>query len=303
LVWFRDVSFLSDGVIGRSENVLDWIDELQRLLANVEEVGCLITAGVVDRRQRTIKWFLEHCNGEILDMPKTVGCERYVRDTVRREGKGITPEALEQFLQQTGNDLMVVDGELGKLLLYVGEKSEIGIEDVDSIVVDLRENDFFETIDSFFGDDGERFLRQIRRYFSYREEGRPLLAALQNRLRLIIQWRYFYEKDGVKTITKSTLEQLAERYGSIYTGKMGSIFTQNPWYLGKLLAVAKECSLEDWIAFQVELLRTVVELSAHYGQQQLVFEKLYFRLRLAMGSTAIDTAVGRASVGQKSVGQ
>ncbi|MDR2200834.1 MAG: DNA polymerase III subunit delta [Puniceicoccales bacterium] len=297
LVWFRDVTFLGDGVVGRSEGVLEWIDELQRLLENSEGVGCLITAGVVDRRQRTIKWFLEHCNGEILDMPKAMGCERYVLDAVKRERKKINPKALEMFLQRTGNDLMAVDGELNKLLLYLGEKVEIEIRDVDDIVVDLRENDFFETIDSFFGDDRERFQRHIYRYFSYREEGRPLLVALQNRLRLLIQLCYFYEKDGVESITKSTLEDLGKRYGSLYSGKAGSIFTQNPWYLGKLLAIAKKCSLGEWIAFYTELLGAVVELSMRYGQQRFVFEKLYFRLGLAMKFTAIRTSAGGEAVG------
>jgi DNA polymerase-3 subunit delta len=195
---------------------------------------------------------------------------------IKNIGKKIKSDALNKFLQYTGNDLGIIHSELDKLLLYVHEKSEITWEDVEAIAVDFRGDDFFETVDLFFGDSTEQFFRSIRRYFLYQEEGRPLLAALKNRTRLLIQLRYFYENDGVKKISKSVLEQLKGQYAAIYRVESGGIFGQNPWYLGKLLEIAKKCSLQDWIRFQVALLRAIVDLSENYGHQQVIFERLYF---------------------------
>jgi DNA polymerase-3 subunit delta len=167
LVYYRNVSFLNDASIGRSEEVLAWIGELQNLIEKVPEVGYLMTAGSVDRRQKVIKWFLENCHGEILEVPKTPGCEQYVRDVVKGEKKKITPEALQKFLQRTGNDLATIDNELDKLLLYALDESEIGVRDINAVVVDLRDSDFFETVDLFFGDEVEAFSQGIQRYFLY----------------------------------------------------------------------------------------------------------------------------------------
>jgi hypothetical protein len=123
-----------------------------------------------------------------------------------------------------------------------------------------------------------------------------LLAALQNRLHLLIQLRYLHENDGLESVTKLTLEQLKDKYAALYHGEGGSFFTQNPWYLGKLLALAKKSSLGDWIGFQIKLLDSIVILSEHYGRQQLIFEKLYFQLKLLMDSPSLVRKVEAVSV-------
>ncbi|MDR2806747.1 MAG: DNA polymerase III subunit delta [Puniceicoccales bacterium] len=281
-VWYRNVAFLENAGIGRSEEVLRWIEILQDLFEKIPEVGCLITAKTVDRRQKIIKWFLEYCHGEILDAPNRYQCERYVTEMVKRDNKEITPEALNQLLEQTGNDLAVIDHELEKLLLYTADKDDITEQDIDAITVDLREGGFFETVDAFFGDDIEVFWRGIRRHFSYQEDGRSLLVALQNRVRFIIQLRYLYENDGVENMSKSLLERLNAKYTDASHPKVRNIFSQNPWYLGKLLKIAKKCSLRAWIHFQAQLLGMMIELAKHYGHQRSVFERLYFQLKFMM---------------------
>jgi DNA polymerase-3 subunit delta len=293
LVWYRGVSFLSDAKINRGEEVLDWLQELQNLFEKVPEVGCLITAGAVDKRQKFVKWFLKNCHSEILDTPKLEGCERYILRVVGRECKKMTPEALHNFLQKTNNDLATIDSELAKLLLYVGDGNPITAQDVESIVVDSRAGDFFEAINLFFEENFEFFSQGIRRYFSYRGESRPLLAALQNRVRLLIQLRFFYENDRVENISKSVLERLGERYGTGDNAGPGSIFAQNPWYLGKLLAIAKKCPLSAWIQFQIKLLTALVPLSEHYDRPWSVFENLYFQLKLMQNNATATPSSSR----------
>jgi DNA polymerase-3 subunit delta len=286
-VWYRGVSFLGDTQLSHAEDVLGWLQELQNLFGKLPDVGCLVTAEAIDKRQKTVKWFLENCHTEILDAPKRGGCEQYIRDGVRHAQKKITAEALNKFLLRTGNDLAMIDTELDKLLLYVGGKGDIEPEDIDAIVIDWRDSDFFEAIDLFFGDDVAAFLDGIHRQFLYRGEGRPLLAALQNRVRLLIQLRYFYENDALERISKAELERLKMRYeGICYTGT-GSIFNQNPWYLGKLLSIAQKSSLHHWIAFQVKLLQSLMELAENVDRQSMVFEKLYFQLKGIKGSSPI----------------
>ncbi|MDR0418105.1 MAG: hypothetical protein LBH08_01560 [Puniceicoccales bacterium] len=278
-VWYKNVTFLGDDTIIKSEGVQAWILRIQQALKQLPEVGFLLTTMTIDRRLKIIKWFLENCQSEIFDELPKAGCEQYVLSQIQSAGKKIKPDALNQLLQYTGDDLSIVNGELDKVLLYVHEKDEITREDIEAIAVDLRGDNFFETVDLFFLDSREQFLSNIRRYFLYRDEGRPFLAALQNRTRLLIQLRYFYENDGVQKINKSILEQLRNQYATIYQAGNGSIFAQNPWYLGKLLEIAKKCSLQNWIQLQIVLLRAVIDLSEKYNHQQVIFERLYFYRR------------------------
>ncbi|MDR1590592.1 MAG: DNA polymerase III subunit delta [Puniceicoccales bacterium] len=279
-VWYKNVTFLGDDALFKSDDVQAWLQNIQQTLAQLPEVGFLLTATTIDRRLKIIKWFLENCQSEIFDEPKKIGCEQHVLSRIRSAGKAIKPDGLQQFLQCTGNNLGVIDSELDKLLLYVHGKNEIAREDVEAIGVDLRNDDFFETVDLFFGDSPEQFFSSIRRYFLFQGEGRPLLAALQNRTRLLIQLRHFYENDGVEKISKPVLEQLKDRYAAIYRVESGSIFAQNPWYLGKLLEIAKKCSLENWMQLHIALLHAIIALAEHHSHQQTVFEQLYFHKKL-----------------------
>jgi DNA polymerase-3 subunit delta len=286
-VWYRNVIFFSDDVAIKSEDVQNWLQNIQQTLAQLPEVGFLLTAAAVDRRLKVVKWFLENCQSEICDEPKQVGCERHILSRIRSVGKTIKSDGLGQLIQYTGNDLGIINSELDKLLLYVHGKDEITREDIEAIAVNFRSDDFFETIDLFFEDAPEPFFRSIQHYFLHQEEGRPLLAALQNRTRLLIQLRYFYENDAITKISKPVLEQLKNRYAAIYRDGVGSIFVQNPWYLGKLLEIAKKYSLQSWIRIQVALLRAVVDLAEHYSHQQTVFERLYFYKKSLCGVHAV----------------
>jgi DNA polymerase III delta subunit len=84
-----------------------------------------------------------------LAIPKVAGCKCYILAVVGREWKNTMPEALDKFLQKTGNGLAVVDGEFAKLLLYVGGRETVTTQDVDSIIVNSRACDFFEVINLF----------------------------------------------------------------------------------------------------------------------------------------------------------
>lgn len=279
-VWYRGVSYLNDSVILKSEAVLEWIEVMQQTLETVP-TGFLLTAGACDRRQKVVKWFLEHSQSELCESPKALDCERLLLEKVEKEQKKIIPEAKALFLRRTGNETAVIDNELEKLLLYVGDRREIDSEDVRAVVVDLQNSDFFETIDSFFQDDVERFRGEIRRYFLYQEEGRPLLMALQNRVRVLVQLAYLCEHDHVKHINKAILEQLASRYPQAASE---SVFTQNPWYLSKLLPIAQQHSVTEWLQFQRQLLWAIVDLSTYYREQITVFETLYCQLTHAISA-------------------
>ena len=277
LVWYKDVSFLQDGTLLKSPDVDAWLSVLFGAIEGLQDTVFLLTSRGADQRQKAVKWFVAHCKSERFDALQENDCELYVKNLLKQNGKTISSDALERFLRRIGGDSAVIDTELQKLLTYVGEKTVISLEDIEAITVDLRENDFFETIDAFFSSDPQRYADSIRRYFSYQEEGRPLLAALQNRVRLLMQLAYLHEKNGLSHVTKLSREQCAVQHPE---AKGFGVFAQNPWYAGKLFSLAQQRSFRDWGNLQIRLLRAIYELPQHYRDQSVVFDSLYFYSRM-----------------------
>lgn len=68
----------------------------------------------------------------------------WIADRVRKLGKRITPEASQMMQAQVGNSLREIQNEITKLFIFVGEKEEVGIDDVTRIVGMSKEYNVFE---------------------------------------------------------------------------------------------------------------------------------------------------------------
>ena len=69
---------------------------------------------------------------------------RWVESRVRSAGKTITEDAIRLLVAYVGTSLRALDGELAKLVLFVGVRSEIRADDVGAVVGVSREFSIFE---------------------------------------------------------------------------------------------------------------------------------------------------------------
>jgi hypothetical protein len=81
-------------------------------------------------------------------------------------------------------------------------------------------------------------LESLDRYFFNQTSCRPLISALQNRLRLLIQIRSLADSGDVKLtatgIAKAQFEVAVARHSATFGSAAKSsanVFSQNPWYL------------------------------------------------------------------------
>lgn len=65
--------------------------------------------------------------------------EVLIREMVRGAGMTITADARQALVDRLGADRALSRGEIEKLLLFVGPKTEIGVEDVEAVVGDVSE--------------------------------------------------------------------------------------------------------------------------------------------------------------------
>jgi DNA polymerase-3 subunit delta len=89
-------------------------------------------------------------------------------------------------------------------------------------------------------------LAALRRHFFAGGDARPVLAALQNRNRILIQVRALADAGDARVGPRGVdgLPKAAEAYGSLFGDAAGekssfNVFTQNPWYVGKLAGAAR----------------------------------------------------------------
>ncbi len=286
-VWLKDVSFLADSVTGRAEGTLRQVQRLQQTLASCDpgSVRVLLSASPVDRRRREYKWFQQH--GEV----EFIGESRRGDDVLRpllseeagRLGVRLEPGATELLIAKINGNARLAVEELRKLATWLGDEGEtIAESHVADLVPPFGEGDFFEAAEAFFSRNLPWTLEAIHRHFFAGYDARPLLTNLQNRNRLLIQLRVLLDA-GAITIrpNKSALERAGETYlrhfGDSTDKSSLNVFSQNPWYLGRLCQSANAFPLRRLIDFQSEFLRAFTAILQRPREQEEVLRETAVR--------------------------
>ncbi len=107
------------------------------------------------------------------------------------------------------------------------------------------EGDFFEPIEALAARDLKWGLESLDRYFFNEDSSRPLLSALQNRLRLLIQIRCLADSGDFRVsdagLPKGQFEAASGRHGPTFGSAAKSsanLFSQNAWYVSNKVAPA-----------------------------------------------------------------
>lgn len=286
LVWLKDVNFLADTVTGRAEGTLAQVEELQRLLAanNPADVAVLITAAPVDRRRSFPKWcektadfVLVGGDGDADALAAVVLAEAKV------QGAAFTPEAVALLLAKVGANTRLLIEEVRKLATYVGDGATVEEGHVAELTPNVAEGDFFEAAEAFFSGDLPWTLAALHRHFFAGGDARPIISALQNRNRILLQVRALVDAGEARVGPRGLdgLKAAQASYGRHFVGvtekSSFNLFTQNPWYVGKLAGSAKLPTLRRLIDNQQEFIRAFEELIRRSGEQEDVLRELAVR--------------------------
>ena len=287
VVWLREVSFLADSALGKTEATLRQVNRLQSGLSGLDpnSVQLLISASPIDRRRREYKWFQENTKAVFLGEARRseesllpILMEEATRLKVR-----FAPGAAEILIAKVnGNSRLAVE-EVRKLATWLGDESDrIEEEHIANLVPAFAEGDFFEAAEAFFSRNLAWTLDAIRRHFFAGYESRSLLSNLQNRNRILIQIRVLLDSGELGLqLSKATLERAARTYAHHFGDSSDktslNLFTQNPWYLGRLAQSAKAFPLRRLLDFQAEFLRAFTEILRRPHDEELVIREMAIR--------------------------
>ena len=166
--------------------------------------------------------------------------------------------------------------ETNKLASYLGEDGgEVTEELIMELVPDFGEGDFFEATEAFFSGNLKWALESIDRHFFHAKDARPLLSNLQNRNRLLIQLRVLVdggELDPNTRLSKDQLERIGQKHAHHFSGTGDkttlNLFSQNPWFLGRMLPVTKKFNTRRLIDLQADLIGAFEKLLSQPKEEQ-----------------------------------
>jgi len=290
VVWLKDVNFLADTVTGRAESTLKLVEDLQALLGSINpaDVAVVVTAAPVDRRRAFPKWCEKNADFAIIG-GEGEGAAQALASIVLAEadtlGVGFGDGALELLLARVGANTRLLIEETHKLTSYIGDGKVIEEAHVAELTPNVAEGDFFEAAVAFFSGDLKWTLRALEHHFFTGGDARPVISALQNRNRILLQIRALLDsgeiKLGPRGIDKAGFDRASATHGPHFVGATEkssfNLFTQNPWYLGKLASTAKLPTLKRLIDNQQELIVAFEEIIRRPDEPEEVLREMAVR--------------------------
>ena len=86
---------------------------------------------------------------------------RWIGEYCATQGVKIDTAAARELVDALGGDMMMVSNELGKLILYVGEKKSITLGDVETMVLAAKQRSLYELTDAISAKDKVRALEVL----------------------------------------------------------------------------------------------------------------------------------------------
>ena len=291
VVWFKDINFLADTVTGRAEGTLEQVAAVQELLEKINpaEVVVLLSAAPVDRRRSFPKWCEAHgdfhmAGGDGDNLGEVLAGVAIAE--ARSQGVQFAEGAVELLLTKVGANTRLLTEEVRKLAAHAGEDNVIGEADVAQLVANVAEGDFFEAADRFFASDLKGTLHALQKHFFAGGDARPILSALQNRNRILLQVRVLLDAGELRApgpygFDKAAFARAqaanAQLYGGDTEKSSFNLFTQNQWYVGKLVSSAKLPPLRRLIDNQQEFIRAFEEVIQRPNEPETVLREMAVR--------------------------
>lgn len=242
----------------------DQLDGLQSYIEDpVPETVLLLTAEKIDARRKIYQVLKK--TGTAIEFKKIYENQlpTFVRDLAKTLNVTLTGEGLKLFCKRVGTNLIEVQGELEKLVGYLGDRDLADENDVAAIVSDTRIESVFDLTDALGQGDISTALKLLDRLLS--EGQAPLMV-------LAMMTRHFRQMWKIKELTAQKVPQ------NEFPKRVGV----SPYFLKGLLQQASRFSNQHYRQVFDQFLITDLALKSSGGDPKMYLEKLVLEIA-AMG--------------------
>jgi DNA polymerase-3 subunit delta len=250
----------------------------------------ILTTEEADRRQRLFTAIKKH--GLVIDCAVAEGSgtaaqgeqkdilREMMLKTLKDFGKKIEPQALEIFFDRVGFHPVAVVMETEKLALYVGDRQQITVADLDEMVGRSREDALFELTDAFGKGQTGRTLAILERLQDSGTHGLAILATMRNYLRRLLIFRAQQMRSQPPWHSGMNARQFQNDYLPALkeSGEWPELLKGHPYalFMSFTTAAGFSCNtLRDWLAL---ILQAEYRLKGSPLPPRLVLEELFLSM-------------------------
>ncbi|MBI5572259.1 MAG: hypothetical protein HY914_20115 [Desulfomonile tiedjei] len=288
--------FLAEGKVPESRTDEAVLEEI--ILSDLPEGTLLIfTAAVVDKRKKLFK--VVEQRGRVVECAAReekygTGLERSffderVRSALSAAGKTIAGRALEKMYSRSGKELRQLHSELQKLIGYLGPRTEVTEQDVESVFSDFHEAAFFELNGAIRTGDIRKCLPALHENLKVVSHPLQTLASMANEVRklmvarelLFTVFRSSWQPGMAFPRFKGVLQKVREENPGLMKKGKFQLLSGNDYALYLYLKDAQKFTMEKLLRSLEALLETdILMKSTRMGSHapQALLEKVLFEI-------------------------
>lgn len=184
-VWLKRANFFGSDRTSEAELTQNAVAALLECLQQglPEDIHFIISATALDKRRAFYKFLNKEASVQSFNKPDISrdGWQEQVAAMVRKKaaerGLKFAPEALELFVMLAGEDTRQINSELEKIDVYLGDRREVGEEDVRVLVPLSRAGVVFEIGNALQGRNASRAIKLIDQQLARKESAVGILRA------------------------------------------------------------------------------------------------------------------------------
>ncbi len=111
----------------------------------------------------------------------------WIMSRTREEGKKITPQAAFELKERTGRNLRELTGHLTKLFLYTGDKQDIGVEEVRTLIGEGKETSSFDLTEAISDRKKDKALKILGKILAAGGNAPEIIGLLSWQMRRIAE--------------------------------------------------------------------------------------------------------------------
>ncbi len=163
-------------------------EELGSYLATMPETTCMIFCeSEVDKRGKLYKKVKELGYAAELNKQESGELMRWAAGILSRDGKKITRQVMEYFLERTGDDMENIKTELEKLVCYAMDREVITKEDVDAVGTVHITNRIFEMVAAIVAGNTRRAMELYEDLLTLKEPPMRILFLIARQFNQLLQ--------------------------------------------------------------------------------------------------------------------
>jgi DNA polymerase-3 subunit delta len=310
VIWLQNCNFLGDDRTASSQAVTEALAELSQELKTFawQGVRLIVSAGKVDKRKTFYKtlekigsveafaaWSLE-------DKDWATRAEEAAFKLIKERKKQIGDEALAELVNRVGPQRQLLASEAEKLCLYVGDRAEIQVNDVETIVSRQKLARAFAVAEALGERDLPRLLRALdeelwEMKFDKQKSEIGLLYGLITKIRALIFLKEMIREGWVKAGAdyyqfKSQLENVPQE--QLPSDRKFNPTAMHPYVLHKALGQTGRYTSEELVQAMDLLLQCNMKLVSSGLDEALVLQQALVAIVRGEGSLSAPAARARA---------